>query len=214
MKQLISILIVALAGVGLFISAKTKSPIPESAKEAYKVGDKVEDFSLKNVDESTVSLSDYFKKKKAKGVILIFTCNTCPVAKAYEQRIIDLHNNYAEKGYHVLAVNPNDPEIKPGDSFAKMQERAKEKGFPFAYIFDESQEVFPKFGAKVTPHVFLVDNQMVLRYIGAIDDNQRSASNVSEKYVENAIAAIEKGKDPDPSNTKAIGCGIKSRNKV
>lgn len=175
--------------------------------QGYKVGSKVEDFSLKNVDGSMVSLSDYSGEE---GVVVIFTCNHCPYAIAYEDRIIDLHNKYASKGYPVLAINPNDPKVQPDDSFDKMVERAEEKKFPFKYVFDENQEVYPKFGATRTPHCFLIDKDMRVRYIGAIDDNYKSADEVEKTYLEDAIEALSTGKNPDPSFTKAIGCTIKA----
>ena len=95
-----------------------------------KVGDTAPDFALKNIDGKTVSLADY---TNAKGYVVIFTCNTCPYAVMYEQRIIELHDKYAAKGYPVIAINPNDPDVKPGDSFEKMQQRAAAKEFPFIY---------------------------------------------------------------------------------
>ena len=174
--------------------------------EAYKVGEQASDFSLKNVDGSMVSLKDY---KGANGFIVIFTCNTCPYAVMYEDRIIELHNKYAPQGYHVVAINPNDPSVKPGDDFGSMVTRAKEKSFPFKYLYDEGQKVFPAFGAERTPHVFLLDANRYVRYIGAIDDNAQNPSEVSVKYLENAIKALQGGNNPDPSVTKAIGCTIK-----
>ena len=139
----------------------------------YKIGDTATDFNLKNVDGKMVSLADY---PDAKGYIVIFTCNSCPYAVMYEDRIIDLHNKYASKGYPLIAINPNDPEIKPDDSYKNMQKRAKNKGFDFPYIFDEKQEIFPVYGATKTPHVFLLDDKKVVQYIGAIDDNAQDAS--------------------------------------
>ena len=174
--------------------------------DAYKVGEQAADFSLKNVDGTMVSLKDY---KGVNGYIVIFTCNTCPYAVMYEDRIIELHNKYASQGYPVVAINPNDPSVKPGDDFASMQARAKEKNFPFKYLFDEGQKVFPAFGAQRTPHVYLLDANRYVRYIGAIDDNAQNQSEVSVKYLENAIAALKAGNNPDPAETKAIGCTIK-----
>ena len=113
-------------------------------------------------------------------------------------------------GYPVVAINPNNPDVQPDDSFEKMIERADEKAFPFDYVFDMGQKVYPEYGATKTPHVFLLDADRVVRYIGAIDDNARDASAVKVKYVENAIAALEKGEKPNPETTKAIGCSIKS----
>lgn len=177
--------------------------------KGYAVGDVVADFSLKNIDGSIVSLADF---DTAKGFLVIFTCNTCPYAQAYEDRIIALDAKYKAKGIPVIAINPNNPEAKPGDSFAKMQERAKSKGFTFPYLLDEGQKVYPQFGATRTPHVFLLqktDGGNVVRYIGAIDDNYQDASQVEEKFVENAIDALLAGKEIEVTTTKAIGCGIK-----
>jgi peroxiredoxin len=174
--------------------------------DGYKVGQQASDFSLKNVDGTMVSLKDY---KGVKGYIVVFTCNTCPYAVMYEDRIIALHNKYAPLGYPVVAINPNDPAVKPGDDFASMQVRAKEKNFPFKYLYDEGQKVYPVFGATRTPHVYLLDANRYVRYIGAIDDNAQNPSEVGTRYLENAIAALQAGNNPDPSETKAIGCTIK-----
>ena len=172
----------------------------------YKVGDKATDFKLKSVDNKMYSMADY---KDAKGFIVVFTCNHCPFAVKYEDRIIDLAKKYKSKGYVLLAINPNDPVAQPEDSFELMQKRAKEKKFTFPYLFDEGQKIYPQYGATKTPHVFLLDKNLVVKYIGAIDDNVEDASQVKEKYLENAIAALEKGQEPTPNTTKAIGCSIK-----
>ncbi len=180
--------------------------IATTGPSGYQVGDTAADFKLKNVDGKMVSMSDY---SDARGYIIIFTCNECPYAKMYEDRINGLHDKYADKGYPVIAIMPNDPEVQPGDSFENMQTRAKEKGFGFPYLVDEGQKVFPQYGASKTPHVYLLDKERQVRYIGAIDDNARNAASVEQKYVEKAIFALEEGRDPDPLTTKAIGCGIK-----
>lgn len=178
-----------------------------------KVGDVAPDFKLKNIDGRLVSLADTkdAKGESPKGYIVTFTCNTCPYAVMYEDRIIELHNKYAPKGWPVVAIQPNAPEVKPGDSFEEMKVRAKEKNFPFVYLFDEGQKVFPQYGATRTPHVFLLDSNRKVRYIGAIDNNPQDAEAVTKPYLEDAIAAIEAGKEPDPNFTKAIGCGIKTK---
>ena len=175
----------------------------------YDIGDVATDFSLKNIDNQMVSLADY---KDAKGYIVIFSCNTCPYVVAYEDRMIDLHNKYSKKGFPVIAINPNDPSISPGDSYKEMQVRAREKKFPFAYVFDEKQEVFRQYGATRTPHVYLLEKTAegnVVRYIGAIDDNFKDASAVKEKFVENAVDALLKDTEINTKTTKAIGCTIK-----
>lgn len=174
----------------------------------YQIDDTATDFSLKGVDGKMVSMADY---KDAKGFIVVFTCNHCPYAVMYEDRINDLAKMYTKKGYVLLAINPNDPEVQPKDSYELMMERAKEKGFVFPYLFDEGQKIYPQYGATKTPHVFLLDSKRVIKYIGAIDDNAQDAGAVTEKYLENAIAALEKGVIPNPETTKAIGCSIKTK---
>lgn len=196
-------LVLKLSGLALVLLIMMAATGPG---EGYQIGDKATDFELKNIDGEMVSLADY---PDAKGYIVIFTCNECPYAKMYEDRINELNNNYASKGYPVIAIMPNDPSIQPGDSYENMQERAKAKGFTFPYLIDEKQEIFPQYGASKTPHVFLLNADRVVKYIGAIDNSARDASSADQKYVELAIAAMEAGVDPSPSTTKAIGCGIK-----
>ena len=180
-----------------------------SAEKGYDIGDTATDFSLKNIDGKMVSLSDY---SDAKGFLIIFTCNTCPYAVAYEDRIVALDAKYKSQGVPVIAINPNNPSAKPGDSFEKMKVRAKEKGFTFPYLLDEGQKVYPQYGATRTPHVYLLEktaNGNVVKYIGAIDDNYQDASQVDEKYVENAVDAMLAGKEIKVTSTRAIGCTIK-----
>lgn len=180
-----------------------------SAQNGYKVGDEVKDFKLKNIDEKEVSLSSF---SSAKGFIVIFTCNHCPFSVAYEQRIIDLDKKYAPLGFPVIAINPNDPEIVPEDSFDKMKERAKEKNYPFPYLWDETQQTAKNFGATRTPHVFIVvkdNNKFFLEYIGAIDNNTEDPDNADKKYVQEVVDAILSNNKTPYTETKAIGCTIK-----
>jgi len=195
-----------LAALLLFTAVFFTTAFTSNVPTAYKIGDTATDFKLKSVDGKMYSMSDY---KSAKGFIVVFTCNHCPFAKKYEDRINDLAKKYKSKGYILLAINPNDPVAEPADSFDMMKVRAKEKGFAFPYLFDEGQKIFPQYGATKTPHVFLLDKNRIVKYIGAIDDNVDSAADVKEKYLENAIAALESGKTPSPETTKAIGCSIK-----
>ena len=179
------------------------------AQDGYKINDVAEDFKLKNINDKFVSMSDF---EDVKGFIIIFTCNHCPYSVLYEDRIIALDKKYKKKGYPVIAINPNNPEKQAEDSFDKMKVRAEEKGFTFPYLFDDGQTVFPKFGASRTPHVFLLNKEngdLVVKYIGAIDDNSRNPDKVEKKYLENAINALLKGNNPEPNFTKAIGCSIK-----
>jgi peroxiredoxin len=176
-----------------------------------KPGDVAAEFSLKNVDGKTVSLSDYSDQE---GVIVVFTCNPCPYAKAYEQRIIQLHNDFEDKGYPVVAINPNDEEISTEDTFNKMKAKAKEKSYPFPYLKDETQEVYKAYGATRTPHIYLLENDggaFKVAYIGAIDNNAMDASAVTEKYLEDALVSLMAGKLPEQKLTKAVGCTIKAK---
>ena len=184
--------------------------VPDSG---YKIGDTVKNFRLKNIDGKQVSLADY-NYDDAKGFIVVFTCNHCPYAKAYEQRIIDLDKKYAEKGYPVIAINPNDAEAYPEDSYKNMVKHAKSKKYPFPYLHDETQETARTFGALKTPHVYILKkeaNTLTVAYIGAIDDNSEDAALVKEKYVENAVEELLAGKAVSMPETKAIGCSVKYR---
>jgi peroxiredoxin len=179
--------------------------------QGYNTGDKAADFKLQNVDGKYVSLSDY---PDAKGFVVIFTCNHCPYAQAYQDRIIALDKKYKPLGYPVIAINPNDPQINADDSYDNMVKRAKEKGYTFPYLFDNTQETYRKYGARKTPHVFLLQKEnknLVVRYIGAIDDNFEEASKVTQTYAANAIDALLANRMPDPAVTKAIGCSIKDK---
>jgi len=184
----------------------------KSFKSGYDVGDTVTDFNLKNVDGKNVSLANF---ETAKGVILIFDCNTCPYSKAYNDRIISLDKKYSSQGFPVIAINANDPQVSPGDSFNEMVEHAKKNKYSFPYLIDENQSVAKAFGATNTPHVFVLVNheqKFKVAYIGAIDNNVRDASSADKKYVEDAVNALLQNKPVTTSKTKAIGCGIKWKN--
>ena len=175
----------------------------------YAPGDIATDFSLKNIDNKMVSLKDF---KDAKGFIVIFTCNHCPFAVAYEDRIIALDKKYRAQGYPVIAINPNNPAKQKEDSFELMQARAKEKQFTFPYLFDDGQKIYPQYGATKTPHVYVLEKTAagnVVKYIGAIDDNYADESAVNQKYVEDAVNALLSNKEVAVKTTKAIGCTIK-----
>jgi peroxiredoxin len=170
------------------------------------IGDVAPDFKLRNVDGKMVGLADY---ASAKGFIVIFTCNHCPFSVAYEDRIIELQKTFGPQGYPVIAINPNDPAAQSEDSFDHMVTRAREKGFNFPYLFDEGQKIYPQYGATRTPHVYLLDRERVVRYIGAIDDNFSDAAAVQKTYLADAVRALQNGGKPDPDVTKAVGCTIK-----
>lgn len=197
MKKLFVLLLIAASG----IAAKT-------ADTGYKVGDTATDFKLKNVDGKTVSLANY---EAAKGFIVVFTCNHCPYAKAYETRIQALDKMYAAKGYPVIAISPTDPTVNSTDSPENMKKVAAEKKYSFPYLFDDSQQTTKTFGAKTTPNVYVLQKTAkgnVVQYIGSIDDNTEGTA-IKTKYVENAVNALLAGKNPAVNSTKAIGCAIK-----
>lgn len=185
--------------------------ITTSFAQGYEVGDVAEDFRLLNVDGNYVSMADY---PDAKGFVVIFSCNHCPYVVAYEDRMIELHNEFAPKGFPVIAINANDSVVQPQDSYTNMRKRAKEKNFPFPYLLDADQTVYPMYGATRTPHVYLLRKDganLKVAYIGTIDDNYQDASKVEERYLANAITSVANGKSPDPETTRAIGCTIKKK---
>jgi len=197
MKKLLNVTLALILSLNLF------------AQEGYKPGDVAKDFRLKNIDGKFVTLADY---SKSKGVIVVFTCNHCPYAKAYEDRIIELDKKFASQGFPVIAINPNDPTEYPEDSYENMQKRAKEKNYTFPYLVDQTQNVAKTYGATKTPHVYLLKNDggtYKVEYIGAIDDNSQDASGVKEKYLENAISQVMKNEKVTVNYTKALGCSIK-----
>ena len=178
-------------------------------ENGYDIGDIATDFSLENIDGKFVSLSDF---KDAKGFIIVFTCNTCPYAILYEDRIEALNKKYAFQGYPVVAIMPNNVETKPGDSMKSMQQRAIDKGFTFPYLIDADQKIYPQYGATKTPHVYILESTTrgpVVRYIGGIDDNYKDATLVKTNFVEDAIESLKNGGAIKFTKTKAIGCSIK-----
>jgi len=202
--------ILTLLALVVVVSAFAANAVIKKDRKGYEIGDEAGDFYLRNVDNAMISLKDF---KEAKGFVIVFTCNTCPFSIANEDRLIAIDTKYKELGYPVIAINPNDPHIKPGDSFKAMQQRAMNKGFTFPYLLDDGQEVHPKYGATKTPHVYVlqrVKEKNIVKYIGAIDNSSRDAKAVTEKYLENALDEIVSGKEVSLKETKAIGCAIKS----
>jgi peroxiredoxin len=177
-------------------------------QRGYNIGDAVADFRLKSTEGSLVSLSDY---RSSKGLIVVFTANHCPFAKAYEDRLIALDRKYRPAGFPVLAINPNDPSVYEEDSFDNMKVRARAKSYPFAYLFDETQQVAQAFGATRTPHVFVLHRsgeRFLVQYIGAIDDSSQDPSGVTKRYVEDAVNNLLTGKPVMLNVTKSVGCAI------
>lgn len=179
--------------------------------QGYQVGDQVKDFTYATASGKMQSLSRAYSNSK--GVILVFTCNTCPFAKAYEARIIGLHKKYASMGYPVLAINPN---IQKGDTQKDIADRIKAKKIPYEYVLDHKDApVYKQFNAQKTPEVFLLqkkDDGFFLAYTGTIDDNYEDESAVTKRYVSDAIDALLSDRAVPMTKTVAIGCTVKGRN--
>jgi peroxiredoxin len=190
-------------------NSSTKNQIVETKSVAYTIGDAVADFKLKNVDGKIMSLANY---GSAKGFIVVFTCLHCPFSNSYEDRVIALDKKFASQGYPVIAINPNDPEAYEEDSFVNMQARAKQKGYTYSFLQDDTQTVSKAFGASRTPHIFILKkdgDKNIVQYIGAIDDNAQDPSGVTKHYVEDAVNNLLSGKPVVTTTTKAVGCAIK-----
>ena len=185
-------ILLAVFGIAFIISGMT---VPQG----LNVGDKAADFSLENVDGKMVSLDSY---DDAKGYIVVFTCNNCPYAKAYQDRLAALHNTYAKKGFPVIAINTSDAEDD-------IKKRAKKQNYPFVYLHDETQQVSKSYGATKTPHVYVLKKDRTVAYIGAIDNNYKDADAADKRYVKDAVESLLANKQIEITSTKAIGCSIK-----
>ena len=163
-------------------------------------------FSLKGVDGNPYSLNDL---KGDRGIVVVFSCNHCPYVKAYEDRMIELANEYQSRGIPFALINANDPVNYPDDDFEAMAERAQEKGYPFPYLQDETQETATAYGAERTPEVFLFDGDLRLQYHGRIDDNYEDPSAVQQAYLKDALEAVLSDETPPVRMTDPVGCTIK-----
>jgi thiol-disulfide isomerase/thioredoxin len=176
-----------------------------AAVEELAIGAKGPSFNLKATDGNMYSLEGV---RGEKGTAVVFTCNECPYSKGYEDRLIELARNYQPKGISFIAINPNDPKIVPGDGFEFMVQRARDKGFPFPYAFDETQATAAAYGAKVTPHIFLLNGNGTLVYRGRIDDSVKE-DEVKKRDFKAALDALVAGGPIRVAETKAFGCSVK-----
>ena len=190
-------LLVAVSLTGLALAAQ---PGAELA-----IGAKGPDFNLKGTDGQMHSLA---ASAGDKGTAVIFTCNECPYSKGYEDRLIDLAKAFKPQGIGFVAINANDPKIVPGDGYEFMVKRAKDKGFPFPYVVDETQAIAAAYGARVTPHIFLLDAKGTLVYRGRVDDSVKTEEVKSSDF-RAALEALAGGKPVPVAETKAFGCGVK-----
>ena len=171
----------------------------------------VQPFLLKCVSGEFVGMSTY---PEAKGMIVVFTCNHCPFAKLYPERMNELYRKYAAQGIPLLAISSTDTVLFEEDGFAEMQKVAQQQGFVFPYLFDAEQTVVQDFGAQKTPHAFVLSRSeegWKIVYSGSIDDNGADPSAVKHKYVEDAVRAVLKHKKVKVAHTSSIGCFIHIR---
>lgn len=189
----------------LLVLALTAAVAVPVLAEELAIGSTAPDFALTNaVDGKTYT----FKPGDGKVSVVVFTCNQCPYAKAFEPRLIEIANQYKGKGINFFLINPNDAERFSEETVANMKARAKEKGYPFVYLKDTDSSVAKSFGAKVTPHVYVLDGKGVLRYRGYVDDSARPAER-SRTGLTDALDALVAKKDVQTTETRAFGCTIK-----
>ncbi|OLD01115.1 thioredoxin family protein [archaeon 13_1_20CM_2_54_9] len=169
------------------------------------LGSQAIDFKLMGIDGKNYSLSSFNDKK---ALVVVFSCNHCPYVRDYEDRMVLLQHDYAPKGATLIAINSNDETNYPEDNFPNMVQRAKDKGFNFPYLRDETQDTAKKYGGICTPHVFAFDHKRVLQYKGRIDDN-RNAAAVKTTDLKNALDSMLVGKTPPVQETRPFGCSIK-----
>jgi peroxiredoxin len=168
------------------------------------IGDTAPGFELPDTEGNRHTLAD----GGAKATVVVFTCNHCPYALAWHERILSVAHDYADQGVRFLAINPNDAERYPGDSYEAMQERVRKEDWPLPYLRDESQDVARAFGAKTTPDVFVLDSEGKLRYRGAPDSNYGDPSQ-NAAWLRDSLDAVLAGREPDTSETDPVGCSVK-----
>jgi peroxiredoxin len=183
--------------LSLLVVAFTVAP---AGADTLSVGDKAPNYKAESVDGKVAKLGD---TKGAKAVVVCFTCNKCPIAVAYEDRFIEFVKKYKDKGVQFIALNVNKTE-----NLEEMKKRAEEKKFNFTYAYDESGKSATAYGARVTPHLYVIDRDGVVAYIGSFDDNMK-AKRATKHYVVDAVDALLEGKRPETTETKAFGCTIK-----
>jgi peroxiredoxin len=212
-------ILAALSCIVTFITAfKTLSG---SEHKTLEIGASAPDFHLLGVDEKTYSLAFF---KSAQILVVVFTCNHCPTAQAYEDRIIRLTSDYKNRNVAVVAIMPNDPKCLRldeldfsdlGDSYAEMKIRAKEKKFNFPYLYDgETEEASRAYGPVATPHVFIFDKERKLRYEGRIDDMENPFKVPNTTDARAAIDAILNNREVAVKTTKVFGCSVKWSEKI
>lgn len=177
----------------------------ESEDFKLQIGSMATDFDLPGIDGRNYMMRYYLNREI---LVVVFTCNHCPYAQAYEERLIGLAREFSAKAAF-FAINSNDASKYPQDSLENMKIRAAEKGFPYPYLRDESQSVARTYGALVTPHVFVFDKSGKLAYQGGIDNNWENPAAATEQYLRNALAELAAGKPVSRKTAPVVGCSIK-----
>ena len=199
--------ILTLSALAAFAVSSTTALADESKPLALGAKAPLASTKLTSVtDGKEVSIE---KAAGKKGTMVVFTCNNCPYAKAWEERIVELGNTYSKKGVGVLLINSNSPSVSKGDAADLVKARAKERGMQFAYGLDPNSQVAKAFGATKTPEAFVFDKDGKLVYHGTIDDNHEDAAAVQKRYLKDALEAVSAGKAPAVQETKSLGCSIK-----
>jgi len=175
-----------------------------------QIGQKAPDFDLPGVDGRNYSLASV---KDARLLVVVFSCNHCPYVVGSEERIRKFYAEFSPRGVAMIAINSNETHNHPTDSFEHMKQRAREKGFKFAYARDETQEIARAYGALRTPHFYVFDQERKLRYTGRMDDNPRTPAAEKTHELRDAVEALLAGKKPPVEVTNPIGCNVKWRGK-
>ncbi len=203
-----TLLLTATLGTLLALSAFAEGDGPKAL--ALGAPAPMRDVALKNVDGLSVTLASAAGKK---GTLVLFICNHCPYVKAWQGRIAETGNAAVKQGIGVVAINSNDPAAYPEDAAGEMVKRAKSVGYKFPYVVDATSDLARAFGASHTPEAFLFDGKGALVYHGAVDDNAQAVKDVKSHWLADAVAAVGAGKPVATAETKALGCGIKFREK-
>jgi peroxiredoxin len=188
------------------LPAENRAGKTESTMRKLLIGQRAPDFTLPGVDGKDCALSAFREKKI---VTVVFTCNHCPYAQAYEERLIAIQRDYAGRSVQLIAINANDSAGYPEDSFDNMVKRARNKSYNFPYLRDENQRVARSYGAEYTPEAFVLNSRFEVRYIGRVDDNWQNPKKVRSDDLRNAIEAVLDHKKVENPITHAIGCTIK-----
>ncbi|MGA2496573.1 MAG: thioredoxin family protein [Tepidisphaeraceae bacterium] len=175
-----------------------------------QIGQPAPDFDLPGVDGKRYSLASF---KQSKILVVLFSCNHCPYVIGSEERMLQFAKDFLPRGVAMVAINSNETEGHPEDSFEHMVKRAKARGFPWPYLRDEDQEVALAYGALRTPHYYVFDAARKLAYTGRMDDNPRQANLARTHELRDAVEAMLAGRNPPVAQTNPIGCNVKWKGK-